>query len=143
MEIKSAATFRTQPEREEKRIMSFNTEPSMTKQNLAENLDVNNIIKRYNQTGVLQQAYNFEGIYGEFTSYDLRQAMDKTLKANELFMDVPSDIRAYFKNDAGAFIDFATNKDNIKQMRDWGLAPPEYQEPKPAPIEVIVTNPQT
>lgn len=125
---------------DKKRVVSENNEPTMTKQALAENLNVNNIIKRYNQTGILQKAHDFEGVYGEFTSYDLREAMDKTYKAEELFLNVPSNIRAQFGNDAGAFIDFATNEKNIQQMRDWGLAKPAVAEPQP--MDVRIVNPE-
>jgi phage internal scaffolding protein len=111
-------------------VITLNKEPSMTKQSHAERLDVNNIIKRYNRTGVLQQATDFEGVYGEFTSYDLREAIEKVEKSNQIFMEVPSEIRARFENDPGAFIDFATNPTNVHQMRDWGLAKPE---PKKTP----------
>lgn len=67
-----------------------------------------------------------EAKYGEFTAYDLREAIEKVDSATELFMEVPSEIRGKFENDAGAFIDYATNPMNIDQLRDWGLAnPPE------------------
>lgn len=109
------------------RIQTVNNEPTMTKQNMADDLNVNKIIKKYNKTGVLQNAHNYEGVYGEFTSYDLREAIEKVQKADELFMQVPSNIRLQFNNDAGAFIDFATNQANLKQLRDWGLAHPEKE----------------
>ena len=113
--------------------VTMNTEPTMTKQSLAEELDVNRIIKRYQDTGHLQKASEFEGLYGEFGSLDLREAIEKVEKANELFMEVPSKIRAQFENDAGAWIDFVTNPDNIEQVRAWGMAPEPEPAPEPAP----------
>lgn len=118
------------------RVQSFNDEPSMTKQALAEDLDVNNIIKRHDSTGVLAKATAFEGIYGDFDELDLREAIEKVNKANELFLQVPSNVRGIFENDAGAFIDYATDPANVKQMREWGLAnpePPPVPDPAPAP----------
>ena len=96
-----------------------NTEPSMTKASFAEDLDVNKIIKRF--AGNIEAAIKFEGIYGEFNSYDLRDAMQKVSDAQELFMEVPSDIRADFDNDAGKFIDFVTDQTNFDNLREAGL----------------------
>lgn len=122
-------------------VVQYNDEPSRTKQSLADALDVNNIIKRYHQTGVLQQAHEFEGVYGDFSSYDLREAIEKVQQSNELFLQVPSEIRAKFDNDAGAFIDYATNRENIGQLRDWGLANP--QPPSEDPNKDLPPQTQT
>lgn len=119
-------------------VVTINKEPSMTKQSFAKELDVNRIIQKYNRTGVLQKATDFEGVYGEFNSYDLREAIEKVDKATEIFMEVPSDIRGQFENDAGAFIDYVTNPENIKQVRDWGLAKAE-----PPPTEPVSEPPAT
>lgn len=124
-----------------KNIVTTNTKPSMTKESIAEELDVNNIVRRYQATGVLKQAHDFEGIYGDFTSMDMREAITKVDEAREIFMQVPSSIRGQFDNDAGAFIDYATNADNYDQMVEWGLANPPPREPEaPAPVQVEVVN---
>lgn len=115
---------------EKERPVTINNEPTKTKQALADNLDVNKIIKRYHATGVLPKAHDFEAVYGEFDSFDLREAIEKVHNAEKLFLEVPSKIRAEFNNDAGAFIDFATNAANIDQMRKWGLAPQPAPEPE-------------
>ena len=49
-----------------KRVKSINTQPSRTKQSLAESADVNNIIRTYHKTGVLQKTIDFEAQYGDF-----------------------------------------------------------------------------
>lgn len=127
MEIRSAYS-------EKLSVKTVNNEPTRTKQALAESLDVNNIIKRYNNTGLLPKAHNFEAMYGEFDSMDLQTAIEKVHRAEQLFLEVPSKIRAQFNNDAGAFIDFATNAENIEQMREWKMAPmPPEPAPEPAP----------
>lgn len=105
-------------------VETINNQPSRTKANLADNLDVNKIIKRFQKTGILQKLVDLEGIYGEIDSMELRDALEKVNKAENMFMDVPSKIRNMFDNDAGAFIDYATNPANIQQLRDWGLAVP-------------------
>jgi hypothetical protein len=122
-------------------VKSENNEPSLTKASFAKDLNINNIIKKFQRTGILQKANDFEGTYGEFTSMDLREAIEKVDRAQSLFLEVPSQIRAQFNNDAGAFIDYATNPTNLSQLRDWGLAndqtPQEVNKPNQA-----ITEPQ-
>ena len=123
---------------------NFKGVESMTKQSFAKELDVNNIIRKYNKTGVLQKLTEFEGEYGEFDEYDLRTAIEKVQKANDMFQEVPSKIRAQFDNNAGKFIDFATNEANLDQMREWGLAKPEkLPDPKPEPQKVVIVEDQS
>jgi len=114
---------------EKLKIQTNNNQPSMTKQSLKDDADVNKIIKRYNKTGVLPNMNKLESIYGQITSQDLQDALNKVDSSYEAFSEVPSDIRAQFGNDAGAFIDYATNPQNIDQMRQWKLAPPPIPEP--------------
>jgi hypothetical protein len=124
-----------------KTIVTVNTEPTRTKQSLAEDLDVNKIIKKYADTGIRLDAANFEGIYGDFDGMDYREALEKLDQAENLFMQVPSRIRAEFDNNPGAFIEFATDPNNIQQMRQWGLAKPAEPDPEPPePIPVTVIN---
>ena len=105
-------------------ISTVNDEPTMTKQALADNANINKLIKKHGITHVVQNMSNLEVLYGEITSMDLAEAMQMNIDANEAFMEVPADIRKQFGNDAGAFIDYATNPANIDQMRKWGMAPP-------------------
>jgi phage internal scaffolding protein len=118
---------------EKLKIATINTQPSMTKQNLKDDADVNKIIKRYNKTGVLPNMNKLEAIYGEITSQDLQDALNKVDASYEAFSEVPSQIRGQFENDAGKFIDYATNPANIDQMRQWGLAPTPEAPPEPPP----------
>ena len=40
-------------------------------------------------------------------------------------MNIPSEIREKFKNDAGEFFKFASNSENIDELRKMGLAIPK------------------
>jgi hypothetical protein len=102
-------------------VATINNEPTMTKQSLTQETDVNKIIERFGPTNI-QAAYQFEAIYGDFTSYDLAEAINKVEKAKELFGEVPSDIRTQFGNDPGKYIDFVTNPENFETLKEHGLA---------------------
>ena len=125
-------------------ILDQKGEKSLTKQSHAKQLDVNTIIKKYNQTGVLQKMTDFEGQYGEFDEFDLATAIEKVQSANELFMEIPSQIRGQFENNPGKFIEFATDQANLQQMRDWGLAEPERgPQVPPEPQKVVIVQDTT
>ena len=121
-----------------RRVTTKNTEPTMTKQALVEEADINKIIRKHGLSHVQTNMAKLEVIYGDITSFDLQQAIQMNIDAQEAFMEVPSEVRKQFGNDAGAFIDYATNPENIEQMREWGLAPPP--PPTEQPIEVKVIN---
>jgi phage internal scaffolding protein len=103
----------------------FHTEGvSMTQQQFAEESEINNIIARYDRTGVLDHVNKGSQIYADFSKIsDLTEALEQIKLAQEEFQGIPSSIREKFQNDAGQFFKFASNPDNIEQMREYGLAP--------------------
>jgi len=128
--------------KDRKRIQTVNNLPTMTKQSLRDNADINHIIKRHGLNSILKDAQAFEAQYGDFDSTDLQDAMNVVANANSLFEQIPSEIRNEFKNDAGAFIDFATDPENHDQMAKWGLANPKAPIPEIQPTKVEIINPE-
>lgn len=120
--------------------VTINNEPSMTKQSFKDELDVNNIIKKYTVPELKQMAEDFEGIYGDFDEIDYQTALTKISHANDVFMNVPVKIRQQFGNDPGKFIDYATDPSNIESLREMGLAHPEPPKPHDGPIKVMMVN---
>lgn len=111
--------------------LPFNTVgDTMTEQSHKEACDVNNIVKRA-QLGatVLQRT---DGFYADVSVFSgsYHDAMNQLLEAKESFMELPSDIRKRFDNDPGKFLEFATNPDNLDEMREMGLA---NKDPSPPP----------
>lgn len=98
--------------------------PSAAHQEFREECDINNVMKKYERTGILEHRNRFEGSYGNFLDIpsDYHEAMGAVLEAEEMFMSLPSKVRKRFHNDAGAFVDFATNPDNQDELISLGLA---------------------
>lgn len=107
---------------------------SRTKQSMKKETDINFIVDKYQKTGTLEHLKNYEGTYGEFVEIDFHQAMNTITKANEMFETLPSNIRAKFENDPGAFLEFATTKENHLAMVELGLAYPLPHEPVEEPV---------
>ncbi|AKI26921.1 internal scaffolding protein VP3 [Gokushovirinae Fen672_31] len=109
--------------------------PTLTRQEFAEECDVNAIMERYETTGVLPNVVG-QPFYYDFTTLptDMMSAMDVMRNATDAFYTLPAKVRKEFDNDAAAFVDFASDPDNLDQMRSWGLAPQaKPEEPLVAP----------
>ena len=115
------------------RVQTDVSGPSLTKQVYAAECDINNIMRKYERTGLLQHVNQYEGQYGDFTETpaSYHEAMNIVVAADEMFQTVPSQIRARFGNDPGAFLAFVDDPANEQEMRNLGLLPPA----KPGPAE--------
>lgn len=106
-------------------------EVTMTKQAFQAECDINNIMKRYERTGIVDHLNKYGGRFGDFTgAVDFQTAQNIVIDAQKMFMDIPAAIRAKFDNDPGKFLVFATDPKNIDELREMGLAPPA---PVPVP----------
>ena len=104
----------------------FNTVgESMTQLHLADDCDIKTIISRYDKTGIIANVAKGVARYGDYSEInEYREALDLVNDANNSFMELPSEVRSYFDNDAGLFFETATDPSKIDVMRELGLAPP-------------------
>lgn len=106
--------------------------PSLTRQEFAEECDINVLMSKYEASGILPSHMN-KGIpqYIDVSEVpDLAQAFHAIETATNAFMALPASVRREFDNDPVKFVDFAQDSRNIDRMRELGLAPPA---PPPAP----------
>lgn len=98
---------------------------SLTHQNFKEECDINNILARFQKTGVIEHVAKYQGQYGDFTNMptDYHEAMNQVHEAQRMFMSLPAVIRDQFGNDPGTFLQFAEDPENEQEMRDMGLLP--------------------
>jgi phage internal scaffolding protein len=108
---------------------------SLTQQHLKDETDIRNIINRYDRTGLISHVARGVAQYGDYSEInEYREALDLVNNANEAFMQIPAEIREKFNNDAGDFFEFATDPNNIEEMREMGLA-------EPAQVDADVPSP--
>ncbi len=113
----------------------FDTEgDTLTQQHFQEETEINNILRSHDRNGVISHIHKGQAIYGDFSDItDLQDALAKLKQANSEFMNVPSEIREKFQNDAGKFYTFASNPDNLDAMVDMGLAiKPQHSDAMPS-----------
>jgi len=101
----------------------------LTRQEFADECNVNVLMRKYEQSGILP-SYGGTPEYGDFADLpDFMEAQNTIRVANEAFALLPARVRAEFENDPAQFVAFASNPDNIEDMRRLGLAPPAAAEP--------------
>lgn len=125
-------------------------EPSMTKQSFKDECDINNIVRRFEATGILDhinQAHA-QGLYQDLPSgLDLQTSLNIIQQAEAAFMALPAAARAEFDNDPVLFVEAFNNPTEAQQERfiALGLAtdarPPKPSAAAPAPPAPIAPAP--
>ncbi len=104
-------------------------EPTMTPQNFAAEVDINNIVKRAISTqdySVLQpvdRQHFFDT--SDFTDY--HSTLDTLNTVSEDFQGLPSAIRRRFNDDVSAYVSFMSNPENFK----FGVVSPDSRVQRP------------
>ncbi|AXH76017.1 MAG: internal scaffolding protein [Microviridae sp.] len=118
--------------------------PSLTRQEFAEECDINSLMARYD-THVIGGPGNLppaQPIYFDFADapQTLMEYMQFQKDAEEQFMRLPAVVRKEFDNSALEFVAFATDPGNVDQMVSWGLAAPK-PKPQEAPPAAVASSP--
>lgn len=107
--------------------------PSRTKQSFRDESEINNIVARYQKTGIVDHVAKYGGMYQDMPHQDdFHQAMNLVTEATSMFNELPSNLRGRFENDPAAFLEFVGNEDNHAEMVEMGLMP-DPRGPEPAP----------
>lgn len=92
-----------------------------TKQSFKAECDINQILARYQRTGVLDFQQKYAPQYGDVTAIDFQKAQFMIAEANGLFAQMPSKLRARFDNDPAKFLAFVDDDRNRLEAEDLGL----------------------
>jgi phage internal scaffolding protein len=122
-----------------KRVISKAEGESRTEQHHANAVNINQIVSRYQKTGVLPEPRP-GARYGDFASVeDYHSAVQACRDAEELFMSLPPELRKRFDNDPHILFEFLENEENRSEAEELGLierklpagrrGPTEQQEP--------------
>lgn len=123
------------------RHLTYNDQPSLTRQEFADECDINTLMAQYEKhagtgAGNLPNQRRDEPFYADFTALpgSLLEYMEFMDTAERAFMSLPAQVRREFDNSPHMFVEFASDPENLSQMRTWGLAAPDPQEEPPGPI---------
>ena len=111
--------------------------PSLVQQHFKEEVDINRIVKRYAETGILTHFMKQQADYAFAPSTTFTEAMFMVTEAQEQFNQLPAEARAHFNNDPATFLDAAHDEGRRQEFVDLGLIPEPQEQ---APMNVYVTN---
>ncbi len=99
--------------------------PSLAKQSFADECNINNIMAKFNKTGILEHENKRKPRYGDLIdAVDYHSSLNKTIEAQDAFDNLPSAIRSRFNNEPGEFLEFVDNPENAEELVTLGLAEP-------------------
>jgi phage internal scaffolding protein len=109
---------------------------SLTQQEFANECDVNLIVGKWAQTGVLPNANATVGDYLDLSDVPtFHEAQNVFVRANEMFMALPADVRVEFGNDPAKFLAAVHDEKQHKRLYELGV----FRAPVPAvPLEVVI-----
>lgn len=115
-------------------VATLNDEPSMTQQQFAAECDINNIMKKYDSTGLITHLAKRPAMYGDFSQIQDYQAMLDTIRyADEAFMTLPASTRQRFENDPQKLLTFLHDPKNYDEGVSLGFLKP--RDPVTAPAK--------
>lgn len=119
------------------RVRTHNQEPTLTQQQFKDECDINNIIKKYENTGEFTHRTSKVGQYADFSNIQDYQTMVETVQyAQEAFSSLPATVRARFENDPGKLLEFVQDSKNYDEGVKLGIVTPKSQTD-------LQTQPQT
>lgn len=119
------------------RVQTVPSGESKTQQQFAAECDINNIMKKYANTGVFTHVTGKQGRYGDFSMItDYQEMLDTVRYAQEAFNTLPADVRARFRNDPGVLLDFLQDSKNMDEAIKLGLV----DKPKKVPADSAPKN---
>lgn len=121
----------------ERETITF-TKNTLTKQEMQKDCDINNIMARFEKTGLIDHVNENKGSYGDFSEIQSYQiSLNQVIAAKAMFDSLPAKIRNRFNNAPQAFLNFVDDPENQEEMQIMGLIPnktraDDLEEPEPA-----------
>ena len=121
------------------RVQHENNEPEVTEQSHKESTMINNIIRRYETTGIVTHLNKVQGRYADVSELgDYHDVMNVVTAAQQDFLQLTSAQRRVFDNDVTKFLDAAHDPDKRDLLEAAGLIEQAPATPEP----VLETTPE-
>lgn len=124
-----------------KKVVKHFEGESLTKQSFKAECDINRVMAKYRQTGLIPQVVGQQASFVDVPSMTYHEAQNALARANQGFAALPSEIRKRFGNSPMAFLEFMENPENIPEMVKLGLATIPERPEASAPAESAVAQP--
>ncbi len=108
--------------------ITFDPEGNRTEQSHKKACDVNQIMKRYIKTGVIDHVKENAPRYMDVPAIDYTEAMAMVASADSMFEELPAQARRHFNNDPAQFLEYVQSPDAIPELlHELGLTNPNIQ----------------
>lgn len=115
------------------RVQTVNDQPSLTVQSDIEKSDINAILKRYDQVGIIDHLAAVDAQFLDVSQFeDFHDVMQQAKAAEAVFMRLPSKLREVFDHDASKWLDAAHDPEKVEALRPQ-LEALGVLDPLPAP----------
>ena len=106
-----------------------NEEDSRTDPSFADECNVNNIVKKFKNTGQITHLAKREGVYADVSTVtDLLTATIQVQKASEAFKTIPAELRRKLNEDPAQLIEFLNDPQNDEEAIYYGLKERNYPQ---------------
>ena len=124
-----------------RKIIVPESEPSITDQSGASDSDINNIVARYKQTGVLPDIKQTAQQFIDCTQIrDYQDSKNTIAKANSLFHQLPAELRALMQNNPANTHNFFTDPRNKEILESYGYLATPIAPPTPDPLTEAIRD---
>lgn len=112
-------------------IGTVNKEPSMTQQQFKDEVDINNIIAKY-QNGEHVDFARRQGVYADVSEItDYHESINKIKRADQAFSALPAHVRNRFGNDPEQLLEFLQDPHNYDEGVKLGIYEPKKPKQEP------------
>lgn len=128
-------------------VETINTEPDIgAQQQFKEDVEINNIVRKYQQTGQWTHLAKTQGVYADLSNpKTYHEAMQVVLEADQAFSLLPSNLRTRFQNDPSQLLSFLSDPNNRDEAIQLGLlnSPPSTPQTSQTPSTPQTKTPKT
>lgn len=101
--------------------------PGRTRQDQKDSCDINLIMKKYTKQGVIPRINPKTPVYDDFsTALSYHESLERIRRADDLFYELPAELRAACDNDPALLIPYVEDGEHIDELVELGVTkPPE------------------
>lgn len=93
------------------------------KQAFKDECDINNIVRRWQSTGVFESHNSKKPVYGDFSGIpSYHESLNAILKVEDSFHELSAEERARFDNDPANFFDYVVSRTSEKSAEEAGVS---------------------
>lgn len=112
--------------------------PSIVQQHFKDECDINRIVLKYTQTGMVTHLASGQGEYAVAPGFSFTEAMFLVTQAQDQFSQLPAEVRAHFQNDPAQFLDAVNDESRRGEFEELGLVQPRRTQ---EPVTVRLADP--